>query len=82
MNLTRQRHFSFDLLQQHCLCFSPTVEVKTTPSTRRRASTRNKRTKGLSYLYRNEDEMSELLDDDDDDFFPTNFTPFKKQKKH
>lgn len=58
------------------------MDLKTTPATRRRrTSTRNKRAKGLSYLYRDEDDTSELLDDDDD-FFPTNFTPFKKQKKH
>lgn len=72
--------------------FSPTDELKATPASRKRASSRNKRSSAvaLSTLYREEEEKQvrdgmEFVGDDDPDFLPANITPFKarkRQKRH
>ena len=63
------------------LFLSPTAELKVTPSSRKRASTRNKRSSAisLSTLYQDEEEDAVIVEDPD--FLPSNTTPFKARKK-
>ena len=63
---------------------SPTSEQKTTPASRKKISTRNKRSNAisLSTLYQDEEEdVVRFPGDEDPDFVPLNTPPFKARKK-
>ena len=87
--LTFYTYFSLSLSLSLSLfpSLSPTLELKVTPASRKRVSTRNKRSSAisLSTLYQDEEEDKSAMrfpaSDEDPDFLPSNTTPFKARKK-